>query len=443
MNPRNPRSSGVVDRSGGWLVVEAPPDMPQPTWAVLLQEALQFAFAEERGATSFAVPVDHAARLEGVLGQPWPGRMWPWDWSASATQSARRAADDDDALTRLLEPAETSESHAVDIDGEAVQEELDAAGFARRLLPAQADAVARLLRAGNGGNFSVPGSGKTTMTLASFSLLKGRGLVDLLLVVAPSSAYEAWTVEAEACFDESSRPRVQVTPTLPDRRADLVVYNYERLATAATRAAIDGWAHGRRLMIVFDEAHRAKRGGAGAHGASARDVTQLATTRFVLTGTPMPNRRADLAAIMDLAWPGHGERLADPYTARAERTWVRITKHDLGLGDPDIDIERIVLDTGHRRIYDALTKDLSALSGALESHPALASRATARLIAAAANPTLLLHPETDLDWRDHADLPDTTAELLATMHAYVQPAKLLRVAQYAAEHRARGEKLLI
>lgn len=440
MTIQSSRAPGSVDRAGERLIIESPPGMGANAWGVIAQELLMFAHGEELSSTSIGVPVDQGSRLRRVLDQPWPGRAWPWDWSRSAEQAADRSVGMGDALDALLEP-----EVAPRLSGDDVRRELASSGFARTLLPAQAEAVGRLVPAGNGGNFSVPGSGKTTMTLALYAILRARGLVDRLLVVAPASAYEAWRTEPLDCFAEGSVPSFEVAPRMPARSSEIVIYNYERVAMGATRAAIDGWAHGRRLMVVYDEAHRAKRGADGLHGVAARDLSQLALARFVLTGTPMPNSRSDLAAILDLAWPGRGEWLADPGTVRADRTWVRITKHDLGLDDPVIEVEHVDLDPAHRAIYDALVTGLHDNAALLESFPSMASKATTRLVAAAANPALLLGEVDDamLRWTEDLDVPDSIGELLQRLPAVVRPAKMLRVAQYAAEHRERGEKLLV
>ena len=52
----------------------------------------------------------------------------------------------------------------------------------------------------NGANFSVPGSGKTAVALATHLLSKG---VNGLLVVAPKNAFMAWDEQVEEIIDKS------------------------------------------------------------------------------------------------------------------------------------------------------------------------------------------------------------------------------------------------
>ena len=282
------------------------------------------------------------------------------------------------------------------------------------------------------------------MTYAVYVALRERGLVDRMLVIAPQSAYEAWMGESVDCFVPGKRPHVELAPGSPRRSTEVLVVNYERAARSATRAAIHGWTQGRRLLVVYDEAHRAKRGIHGEHGRGALDLADLATRRLVLTGTPMPNGVEDLEAILELAWPGHGHELASPVTPGAEKSWVRINKDELDLEPAKVSVVPVRLDENHRRIYDAVASGLLARANELEIDPALASRAVSRLAAAASNPAVLLDAdERDLSWGEFSFGEVPIADLLRDLTSSVRPAKLLAAASMAREHSVRGEKLLI
>ncbi|WP_146247586.1 DEAD/DEAH box helicase [Curtobacterium sp. MCLR17_040] len=409
------------------LVLTAPAEMPRPSWLTLGQQLIAFVDGAHDPAEMRVVriPVGAAAGLRDVLAD-YPGSSWVWEWTEDAAAAAGRAEAFADDLRDLI-------GAGTNVDAVELAADLLAAGFTRKLLPAQEDAVGRMLRAQSSGNFSVPGSGKTTMTYAVYALMRGRADVDRMLVVAPQSAYEAWADEADACFAEP--PAVEIAARAPRRGTEVAVVNYERLADGATRASIDGWATGHRLLVVFDEAHRAKRGATGLHGMAARDVADLAARRIVLTGTPMPNGPADFEAILDLAWPGHGASLAaDP--ASADRLWVRITKDDLGLEPVEIHVETIDLDPVHRRVYEA------ALGRLLESDDSARAPATTQLIAAASNPTLLLADAEELTWSGPI-LTGSLRDVVEAAAASSRPAKLLVAARHAHEHAARGAKLLI
>ena len=431
---------GWVHRESGHLTVEPPADMPPSTWRTLEQDLLLHADAVEGPGGELRVPIQQAHQLKEILARPWPAGRWPWEWSAAARHSSERASEVHAAVVRAL-AAEAPDADEV----RHVIDELSAGGFSRTLLSAQREAVTTLVRAQGGGNFSVPGSGKTTMTFAVYVVLRARGLVDRMLVVAPQSAYEAWQEESQDCFADDRRPSIELAPRTPRRSTEVVVVNYERAAQSSMRAAIDGWSRGRRMLVVFDEAHRAKRGSGGEHGRGALDIAELATRRLVLTGTPMPNGVEDLLAMLDLAWPGHGGLLASPHTPRAERSWVRITKDQLELEPADITVIPVSLDENHQLIYQGLARGLAGDVAALEARPDLASTAIARLIGAASNPGLLSHdPSSEIAWA--GALPDSEASLAALledMAASVRPAKLMAAAAIAKDHAERGEKLLV
>lgn len=415
--------------------------MTPAAWRTLEQELLLHAAAVIEADGSVAVPVDQAHRLSEILGRPWPAGRWPWEWSPSALASSERAMQMHEAYLRVLSSEDPTAAEIGEVLGE-----LQAGGFSRALLPAQESAVTSLVRAEGGGNFSVPGSGKTTMTFAVYVALRQRGLVDRMLVVAPQSAYEAWEEESRDCFEPDRRPTLELAPRTPRRSTEVVVVNYERAAQSAIRAAIDGWSRGRRLLVVFDEAHRAKRGSRGQHGRGALDLAELATRRLVLTGTPMPNGIEDLEAMLELAWPGHGVALANPLTPGGERSWVRITKDQLELEPATVTVLPVALDESHLRVYQAVASGLAASLEDAQFSRDFASTAIARLVAAASNPTLLLEEsaERDVDWGTDLTLGEQSiGDLLAAVPSVVRPAKLLATASLAKEHAQRGEKLLV
>src|SRR2546422_1800632 len=76
-------------------------------------------------------------------------------------------------------------------------------GFRRVLKSYQKPGAALVAELPYATNFSVPGSGKTAMVLAGYSVLLSRGTVEKLLVVGPRAAFDPWQDEFRACF---SRP---------------------------------------------------------------------------------------------------------------------------------------------------------------------------------------------------------------------------------------------
>lgn len=83
-------------------------------------------------------------------------------------------------------------------------------GIARRLKDHQIKAAVHLLAVENGANFSVPGSGKTSVVLTVFEWLRKQSLIDSLFVVGPPSCFGPWRDEYEAVLGRavSAIPKV-------------------------------------------------------------------------------------------------------------------------------------------------------------------------------------------------------------------------------------------
>ncbi|RBL82348.1 DNA helicase, partial [Streptomyces cavourensis] len=173
------------------------------------------------------------------------------------------------------------------------------------LTPFQLRDIAQLLSVGHGANFSVPGAGKTRVSLAVFAALREQGTVNRILVVSPKSAYEAWQLEARECF--SSPLDVQVLGKSAPPPADVLLVNYERLDRAL--AGLSQWLKAAPTMLILDEAHRMKLGGAGVYGAACMALGPLSRVRMILSGTPAPNGAKDLENLLSFVWPGHGRRV--------------------------------------------------------------------------------------------------------------------------------------
>ncbi|MET8473968.1 SNF2-related protein [Streptomyces sp. NPDC006422] len=370
-----------------------------------------------------------------------PATAVQWMWTHAAARLRDGVGKGSTELGRLLSADISAQSEwPVDID-------LPELGFIRDLRPFQRIAVARLLSAGGGANFSVPGSGKTTVAYAVFTALRSRGSAQVMLVVAPPSAFEAWVEEAKACFVDGNGPVVAVRPEPPARRDTVVVLNYERLGDSAVRAELAGWARNRKVLTVFDEAHRAKAGTASRRGFEAAALAHRSDSTMVLTGTPMPNKPSDLESVFNLVWPGQGGRLVDGDLSHLrERAYVRATKDDLDLPPLHVRVERIALDAPHRALYKAMTARVSEWAHAAQDSSTVAAEAghaLMHLIAAATNPAAVFTP--DRPWSIPFDRPEFVdlRSLIDSPTSHVRPAKIVRTAQIVAKNRALGRKTVV
>ena len=427
---------GIVDVDDlGQYVVERPPAADDVWWEQVRQHLMVAAIAH--GGDRVIVSRANTRVLRRLLSSGVAaGAAWTW---------SRRALDTEAANARVSRRLDELSSMSMDEQTRWPQGlNLGDAGFVRELRPFQRRAVARLIRATGGADFSVPGAGKTTVAYAAFCGLRARGEVHAMLVVAPTSAFDAWVDEAAACFAPAHRPEVRVRPRHLRDSDVVLVTNYERLVDARVVGDLREWARNRRVLVVFDEAHRGKAGVRSRRGANAARLARESEATLVLTGTPMPNGESDLAAVFDLAWPGHGERLVDGELAHLrERVFVRVTKQELELPPLDIRVERVELDPTHRRLYDAMIKRVGSWAEDEEPTAAEAGRALMHLLAAGTNPSTVFDP--DAPWSlplaavKQADL----TEVVGAPGEHIRPAKIIRAAQIVADNRERGKKTLV
>lgn len=316
-------------------------------------------------------------------------------------------------------------------------------GLVRELTDAQRRSVARMIRLGGGANFSVPGAGKTTMACATWAALRELGQVGRMLVVAPLSAHEAWETEPQEIFGPPA-PTVAIRP----RRAgaeDISVVNYERLESQADLERFVSWCRVNRALVVFDEAHRAKRGATGVRGAAALTLSRVARRTMVLTGTPRPNAASDLEAVLELAYPGRGARLAGDSPVTLRRAFCRVTKAELGLPPLVPQTERVFLSQAHERVYQAM---VDGAARAIIQDPSIAvdlrraGRIALLLLQAATDPTAVLPVAGALHMTD--DRAETgLEELIRELPASFVPTKFVRVTQLVEQHRQQGSKVLV
>ncbi|MCW3777728.1 SNF2-related protein [Levilactobacillus namurensis] len=152
-------------------------------------------------------------------------------------------------------------------------------------------------------NFSVPGSGKTTMLLGVFAFLNqgSNPKVDRILVVSPINAFTSWRDEFETVFNGKKKLvsfGAQDSDASPLRLkakwydANLVLINYESLPKYGDALAELLKQDGKKTMLVFDEVHRIK-GIGSVRAQQALELTDFVDYKYVLTGTPIPNGYQD------------------------------------------------------------------------------------------------------------------------------------------------------
>lgn len=166
----------------------------------------------------------------------------------------------------------------------------------------------------NVANFSVPGTGKTTMVYTAFAAMKSSGYCDepiqSLLVVGPLSCFTPWQEQYEECFGkEPTSLRVIKDSTDIDflhsrsQPVELILINYEKMRPGSKfQQGLLSYCRIHNTMLILDEAHRVKNP-EGVYANSILPLARTARSRVVLTGTPIPQGFQDLLNIARFLYP--------------------------------------------------------------------------------------------------------------------------------------------
>lgn len=336
--------------------------------------------------------------------------------------------------------------------------------FLRSLKHHQLRAVGTLLSAENGANFSVPGSGKTTVSLAMYSMLEQDDIVDSLLVVGPTSSFMVWEHEFESCF--GYRPK---TARLQGPKRDffynhpqsynLFVISYMGLANDLER--LKQLCTNRKIMLILDESHHAKKFRGGSVSESAIELAPYARRRMVLSGTPMPQSVSDLWSQFTFLWPseqllGGRDGFFDRFVVNedvggvrqlVQPFFVRVKKAELELPPENIEFERVQMARYQGQIYDALARQFIAdLPMAPTERAQLRQWRRARIIRlmqAASNPSLITRPSREFRVPPLEPGEASVIDLARNYPDFEFPAKLATAGVLADRLVEEGNKVVI
>jgi SNF2 family DNA or RNA helicase len=379
----------------------------------------------------------------------------------------------DESVAKLLRRFEAEQREYEDavhtslkIQEHVAQELANSVGLVRPLKPYQQQGLKHLLAVKYGANFSVPGSGKTTVIYAAFETLRREGIINKLLVIGPQSCFLPWEEEAIACFGHPLRG-CRLTGSRMARQSlylqsdayDLFLCTY---ATAVNDLGeLISLCKRYKVFMVIDESHNIKRLEGGVWSEAMLDIAPYATRRAILSGTPMPNDYTDLWTQITFLWPGKqvlGDRI--PYRYRCEDSaelksirhavrpfFFRATKAQLGLPPPKFNIEPCDLKPYQANIYRALAvKFLQEIDVRPTEREALRQWRKAkmvRLIQAASNPTLLAQYSEEFDVPPLSGEGASIIQLIDRYPQYETPAKIESAIQLVHDLLAQSEKVVV
>lgn len=153
--------------------------------------------------------------------------------------------------------------------------------------------------------FDEQGTGKTIAALAAFDLLRLRGRVRKLIVIAPKSVLVSWHEQTTQFLGHRTRVSLVAGTATSRRRAvrrshDVLLVGYESAVQEEPLLRTIIAAEPNTYMLVIDESYFVK----NPETIRAQSVTRLreyCERAIVLCGTPAPNSPADVVNQIDIA----------------------------------------------------------------------------------------------------------------------------------------------
>lgn len=158
-------------------------------------------------------------------------------------------------------------------------------------------------------NFSVPGSGKTSMIYGVFAYLNVPEVnkADKIVMIGPKNSFLSWKLEFMENFgyrkklsvlDIHEEDNAEVQIRLNGANKNLILINYESLGKYETALTdiID-----EKTVLVFDEVHKIK-GVQSVRAQVAKRIAEKPIYKFVLTGTPIPNTYQDIYNFLNILY---------------------------------------------------------------------------------------------------------------------------------------------
>lgn len=340
-------------------------------------------------------------------------------------------------------------------------------GFKRELKTYQIPAVQHAVSVANAANFSVPGSGKTTITLAAYSIMKAKGEIDKLAVIGPRACFMPWEEEFEACLGHKPNS-IRISGNRTRRKglfreadsAELILLTYQMASNDADDVA--AFLQRNRCLLVLDESHYIKRLEGGTWANALLDLAPFASRRLILSGTPAPNSLLDLWSQFAFLWPNppllgqrdHFRFKVEQHGTESEQIkrtlrpffW-RVRKADLKLPLPTFHRIDVPMRQYQRRIYDAIgakvLKDIVKAPSDRSKLRLWRKAKMVRLLQAASNPSLLTEYSTEfrIPPLDAAGLP--IDQLVEQYSKFEYPAKLEYAEKLVRRLVKKGEKVLL
>jgi len=196
--------------------------------------------------------------------------------------------------------------------------------LSRKLLPYQIESLYHLVQANSAANFSVPGSGKTSVILAYYEKLRIENKVNAIFLIGPKNCFYSWKTEFLKTlgrdsniliFDPKKRKLADRIKIYKNKvKSEIYALHFSTLSNDIEYLKI--FASNNKFLLVIDEAHNIKKID-GKWSSAAINLSTFSNYKVVLTGTPMPNQLKDFYNYIDFLY-GDNEILTITDKAKIE-----------------------------------------------------------------------------------------------------------------------------
>ncbi len=344
-----------------------------------------------------------------------------------------------------------------DVDENIIVEKIKKNGFNKyELKDHQLRALNKIIALGNGANFSVPGSGKTAVTLAAHLYFQDR--FDSLIVICPKNAFLAWDENIQDFLDDDHPLKTQKLTRLVGSQDDIknllisgkknFIVNYQRIESIVDDLRI--FLQNNKTHLVLDESHKVK----NYQASVTRSVLRLSSypiNKQILSGTPMPKSITDIVSQFDfLHGAGLSNEIISTYSnaqdnfSRLRNFFVRTKKKDLKLKKPIFIPENIKMSDGQMALYTSALDPLLRLNtqGGNLQNIARLRRSLMRLIAISSNPQITfqrwLHEDIDAELTDNVE-----SKIVEQIISEGYSNKIKRAIEIARSNAEKNEKTII
>lgn len=190
----------------------------------------------------------------------------------------------------------------------------------RKLTDHQIKSSYHLFNCQSAANFSVPGSGKTSVVLAYYEKLKLEKKVDAIFLIGPKNCFYSWKTEFIETLGRD--PKLNILKLFKDRVQTYKnpikseVYACHFITNTNDLELLKIFLSSNKFLLVIDEAHNIKRIG-GKWATAALELSKMSEYKVVLTGTPMPNEHKDFYNYFDFLY-GENEIISSHDKARID-----------------------------------------------------------------------------------------------------------------------------